>query len=262
MAACLPILALILLVGVFRLREPTVRDAMLPAALCWGVIVVVMTELLSLGNMLTFEAMSIAWAAVILAAIGQYARLFQHGRPSAPVSSRQLFAFDLAMLGSILLIVTLVGILALVAAPNNFDSMTYHMSRVVHWMQNRSVDFYATSIQRQLYQKPWAEYAILHLQLLSGGDRLANVIQWLAMIGSIGGVTLVARQLGADKRGQIFTAVVCATIPMGILQGSSHSERLRCSLLVALPCLLRAVIATGKRQTDRHEHRGAIQCIG
>jgi 4-amino-4-deoxy-L-arabinose transferase-like glycosyltransferase len=217
MAGFLPLLALILLAGVFRSRERSLSDALLAAALCWGVIVLVITELLSAANMLTWGMMLAAWVAVVAASIPFYSRSAQ----KRPQPARRTSAFDLAMLGAILLIVGIVGIIALVAAPNNFDSMTYHMARVVHWIQNRNVDFYATGILRQLYQKPWSEYAILHLQLLSGGDRLANIVQWLAMIGSVGCVSLIARELGADKRGQIFAAVVCATIPMGILQGSS-----------------------------------------
>lgn len=221
MVAWLPLLALIVLVWAFRSREPTLRDAMLVAALSWGAIVVVITELSSVGRMLTFEALLIGWLAVIVASIAFHVRSVRRSRPRDRAPGRKLSAFDRFMFGSILLIVVVVGIIALVAAPNTFDSMTYHMGRIVHWMQNRSVDFYATSILRQLYQKAWAEYAILHFQLLGGGDRLANIVQWLALIGSIGGVSLIARELGADRRGQFFAAVVCATIPMGILQASS-----------------------------------------
>jgi hypothetical protein len=129
--------------------------------------------------------------------------------------------FLIVLLLSVTFIVATVGLISLVAPPNNYDSNTYHMSRVVHWIQNRSVAFYPTHISRQLYQNPWAEFAIMHFQILSHGDRFANLIQWFSMIGSILGVTLIAKQLGADPRVQILAAVVSATIPMGILQGST-----------------------------------------
>ena len=99
--------------------------------------------------------------------------------------------------------------------------MTYHMSRVAHWIQDRSIANYPTHILRQLYENPGAEFAILHFQILSGSDRFANLIQWFSMIGSALGISLLAKQLGASSRGQIFAAFVCVTIPMGILQGSS-----------------------------------------
>src|SRR5207249_2498683 len=129
--------------------------------------------------------------------------------------------FLIIVLTGIAFVVVTVGLIALIAPPNNWDSMTYHMSRVAHWIQNRSVDFYPTSIPRQLYQNPWAEFVIMNLQALSGGDRFANLVQWYSMLGSIVGVTVIAKQLGADPRGQIFAAVIAATIPEGILQASS-----------------------------------------
>jgi len=99
--------------------------------------------------------------------------------------------------------------------------MTYHMARVAHWIQNQTVAHYPTHITRQFYQPPWAEYAIMHLQILSGGDRFANLVQYLGFIGSAVGASLIAQQLGADSRGQLLSAVIVATIPMGILQASS-----------------------------------------
>jgi hypothetical protein len=41
------------------------------------------------------------------------------------------------------------------------------------------------------------------------------------MIGSLLGVSLIAKHLGADQRGQIFAGVILATLPMGLLQASS-----------------------------------------
>jgi 4-amino-4-deoxy-L-arabinose transferase-like glycosyltransferase len=99
--------------------------------------------------------------------------------------------------------------------------MTYHMSRVAHWIQNQSVSHYPTNILRQLYLTPGSEFIITHFQILSGGDRLANFVQWFSMVGSACGVSLIAKQLGAGAQGQVLAAVVVTTVPMGILQASS-----------------------------------------
>lgn len=112
-------------------------------------------------------------------------------------------------------------VIALVSPPNTFDSMTYHMSRVAHWIQNKSVDFYPTSIFRQLVSAPLSEYIIANFMILYGNDRLANLVQWLSMAGSIIVVSAIAGQLGATKAGQLIASIVCATLPMGILQSTS-----------------------------------------
>jgi hypothetical protein len=74
------------------------------------------------------------------------------------------------LLIGLLVVLALLAMLAILAPANNWDSMVYHMGRVVHWMQNRSVDHYPTSIDRQLYLGPLTEFAILQLQMLSGED--------------------------------------------------------------------------------------------
>ena len=132
-----------------------------------------------------------------------------------------LSSFALFLLIGVVIIVLSVAVLAVMSGPNNPDSMRYHMSRVAHWIQNSSVSHYPTHTVKQLYQNPWSEFAIMHFQILSGGDRFANLIQWGSMVGSLVGVSLIARQLGANFRGQLLTTVICATIPMGILQGAS-----------------------------------------
>jgi 4-amino-4-deoxy-L-arabinose transferase-like glycosyltransferase len=124
------------------------------------------------------------------------------------------------LLAGVMLIILLTGITAIVAPPNNIDSMTYHMSRVLHWIQNSSVAHYPTHVLRQLAFNPWSEFAITHLYLLSGSDRFVNLVQWMSMIGSLICVSLIAREFGLGRTGQILTVVICATIPMGILQAS------------------------------------------
>src|SRR5262249_19335549 len=103
-----------------------------------------------------------------------------------------------------------------------------------HWIQNGTVAHYPTSIVRQLYLPPWSEFAISQLQLLSGGDRFANCVQWLALVGSAVAVWRIAAQLGAGATGQVLSAVFAVTLPMAILQGSSAQTDLVTSLWVLI----------------------------
>ena len=49
---------------------------------------------------------------------------------------------------------------ALLGAPNGFDAVTYHLTRVEHWIQNASVRHYPTHITRQIQLSPMAEFAL------------------------------------------------------------------------------------------------------
>ena len=198
------------------------RSSFLLAALLWGLLLTAITEFLSLLKWLDFWHLVGAWGIVLLLlwlilAFGNWNFL----EVRQDLHGLSISRFELSLLVGVFLMVVMIGVIAWAAPPNTWDSMTYHMSRVIHWMQNKSVVFYPTAILRQLHSNPWSEFAILHFQILSGGDRFANFIQWFSMLGSLVGVSLLAKELKATIRGQIFAAVACATIPMGILQGSS-----------------------------------------
>ena len=229
MFATIPLLSLFLICAFFHLRKlsrgevetPCWRTAVLAGGITWGVILVFGTEMLSLLGAFSFEWVLAFWALTALvgaiACVAFYVRARRVGKISfkPPPAIETVFLLPAAMIA-----LAVLGIV-LIAPPTTWDSMTYHMARIVHWIQNRSVEHYPTHIDRQLYLAPGAEYVILHFQILSNGDRLAGLPQWLGMIGSIIGVSLIARQLGASSRGQALSALLVATIPMGILQGST-----------------------------------------
>jgi hypothetical protein len=217
----IPLVDLGILWLIFQKIDKCWRSAILSAAVIWGVIVALSTEILSLFRLLIFEWVLGLWLLANFLGLMVYLK-FKPVKPIFEKSQEDKFSSVLVgLLGGVLFIFAGVGLIAVVAPPNNWDSMTYHMSRVAHWMQNRSVEHYPTSYVPQLYHPPGAEFAILHFQILSGGDRFANLVQWLSMLGSAIAVSLIAKQLGANLRGQVFAAVFAATLPMGILQGSS-----------------------------------------
>lgn len=222
LAAIIPLLLFLLLWGIFYKEQNEWRISFLSAAISWGVLLTGITEILSLFKAISFWPVLGAWSLCLIAAILGWIKIV--GNPKELIKKFKLPGFshfEFFLLGGIAFIAGIVALIAWIAPPNTWDSMTYHMARVMHWIQDGSVAYYPTHILRQLYLNPWSEFTILHFQVLSDSDRLANLVQWFSMVGSAVGVSLIAKQLGADRRGQVFSAVVSMTIPMGILQGSS-----------------------------------------
>ncbi len=204
------------------------RQGFLDLALLVTGWVILSTEVLSLVRRLTPLAIALSW---VLFSLGFGAYLWGTRRPRQPLSPIPVAPFDLeerVLLGGVGLILLLLGIMAAIAPPNTWDSMTYHLPRIMHWLQQGSVAHYPTANLRQLYQPPGAEYAMLHLYALWGSDRALNLVQWWSAIGCLVGVSLIAQHLGASRRGQVYSLVFVATLPMGILQATSTKNDYLC----------------------------------
>lgn len=196
------------------------RFSFLWAALISTAAAVAMTEALSLLHALTRTNVATGWVLVSLVAMVGII-LSGHSRKSRRGSLQTVFKVEYLLGGLTAVIFLIVGVSAFFSAPNNWDSMTYHLPRILHWIQNHSVEHYPTPILRQLYQPPGAEFLILQFQILTGDDRFANLVQWFAMLASALVLSLIAAELGAGRKGQLLTMLLAATIPMGILQGTS-----------------------------------------
>lgn len=169
------------------------------ASIAWGATVVAITELLSLFGAIRRDALLISWIAACLAAVGLYLGLRAQragwGLPHFPCGLPETdpLVVSMAVSGGACANLALLG---LAYAPNNFDSMTCHLSRVMHWQQNPGIMHYPTHIDRQIQMSPYAEFVILHVNTLSRSDRWANMVQWFAIVGCAIGVAQIARGLG------------------------------------------------------------------
>lgn len=137
-----------------------------------------------------------------------------------PSINLKLDRWEWVLAGILAGILVITFLVAWLTPPQTWDSLSYHLSRVAHWAQNRSIGHYLTGIERQNSMSPAAELLVLNTYVLSGGDRLANFPQWLAMVGSLIGVSLVAGLLSANRFAQWLAAVFAATLPIGIAQAS------------------------------------------
>jgi len=196
------------------------RESTVSAYISMGVLITLSTECLGAFHALTDIAIRTFWLGIMTITL-LLILLFRRKITFRPFSLKIGGKFEWAIFFTISAYFLITLFIVLVAPPNTNDSLQYHMSRVMHWIVNRSVGFYATPIDRQLWMPPFAEYSILHLFLLAGNDRFVNLVQWFSMAGSAVVVSLIAGQIGVKPRGQLFATIFAVTIPMGILQSTS-----------------------------------------
>jgi len=255
MLILLPFFCLILISQLLYEKRKSIycaRAVFLVATLFLSILIVFITELLSIFNAITFISILSFWlittAALIVLVFVPQPRKNNIFIPIHKIKAIPLF--EKILIFCIITIIIIIGIIALTAPPNTWDSMTYHMPRVSHWIQDRTLSFYPTNIQRQLYQPPLAEILIMHIEILGRSDRYVNLIQWFAMIISIIGVSLIAKELGAKRRGQIYSSIFAVTLPMGILQGSSTQNDYVLSLWIIICAWTTLCIIQGDKRKD------------
>ncbi len=125
-------------------------------------------------------------------------------------------------------------ITAFISPPNNWDSMTYHMSRVEFWIQNKAIFFFKTNNPRQNILSPFSEFLILHIQILSKSDIFANLVQWISLIIGLAAVSLICKEFGLGQRLQIISAAFICSLPIVLLQASSTKNDIVASTFILL----------------------------
>jgi 4-amino-4-deoxy-L-arabinose transferase-like glycosyltransferase len=246
------------------------------AALVVGSYAVVSVEVLSAINRLNRTAVLATWLMALASAGCAVVVRRRTRRPTETATSpqprtflrgfagrmsaafRSLTVGERCVAGALGVLVIAELVLALAVPPNTWDSQTYHLPRIEHWVQNGDVEHYATSIHRQLTYPVGGEYLLLHLRLLTGGDRLYGLVQWSAGVLCLVLVTRIAAQLGAGRRAQLLGALVVGSVPLVVLESSSTQTDL--VMAAWLACLVTLVL-DGVRRSGR-TGPGTVVLIG
>lgn len=204
--------------GILSRYQTSLRESFVVGSVIWGLSLWASTEIFSLFHTINYLTLTIFWGLYVATSL-RLLKGFKLPKLTTP---------PVTLLVPILtLFVTL--IICLLAAPNNWDSMTYHLARITYWIQNQSVEHFSANISRQNYMSPFAEYVILQLQVLNGGsDIMANLVQWLGLLGSMIGSSLILRLLGASLSVQVLGAILVGSAPMTLLQATSTQTDLFC----------------------------------
>ena len=221
--------------------HPSLRACLVDAALLWATWVLLLTELLSLAYLLQFAAVLTAWIAtcgvlifLVRRGLGSGVGSDRSGKHSAEIHAKPLSfplglprdALSIGIIAASLIFIAVAGIMAVFSPPNDPDTLSYHLSRQIYWLQQGSLDHFRTSNDRQIMMPPLAEIIGMHFMLLSGGDSWANLPQWFAYLLAGSCASLIARDLGAGRRGQLLAAFFVFTIPTAFHQASNAKNDL------------------------------------
>lgn len=187
--------------------------SLLEAFLSWIAATYLCSELLSWANLLEYRAILIFWTAAVTALILSLIKVRKQSLPCRiPLSPYSVL---------LIFILGVTFFIAATAAPNNYDSQTYHLSRIEHWIQNGSLEHYPTSIPRQIAYGPLAEMLIMHSRILAGSYVFSQFIQWLSMCVSLAGVFGITRRMGGTQFQCWLACAFVITIPIGILESTT-----------------------------------------
>jgi hypothetical protein len=196
--------------------------------------VYILTEVLSAFGFIQFWSLFVAWLIVnvalfsVLLKTGSFLIRAQALRVKINSPEKRM-----VVLTAVLLVLPLC-FFAVYCPPNNWDSMSYHLPRIEYWIQNQSIAHFPTQNLRQLFLGPFAEYLILHIRMLSGGDQLVNLVQYTGYLLSCALTYLIALELGATSRSRLFAVVLVATLPMAVLQSTTtQTDLIACFFILA-----------------------------
>ena len=208
---------------------------------------VAITEFASLLHIIGPWSMQLIWVTTAIVAMGIAFRYTAGLRPFLFATLKALGSTPVALI-CLCAIFCLIAIAAYATPPNNYDSLTYHLPRVLYWHQQGSLENFSTANLRQLEFGPLNALLFLNLFELSGSDNSFNFLQGgLAALVLLPAASYLMEYLGASHAGRRIALVAIAGTPMFILQAcSTQNDLLVATFLTASISLATHLI----RQSD------------
>lgn len=186
----------------------------------WVCFCYITTEVLSVIEAVTRRGVAVCWLGIniilILVVIWKYRKMIELpwlGRFRCKIS---LKAISFCTFTLILIV------MAIRTVPYNYDSMTYHLPRIYHWIQNASVSHYATHIDRQVANPILSEFINLHICVLWGkSDQLFNLLQCCSYLTNGILVYYIAKEIKCSGKYCLMAAILFYTMPIAFAEAFS-----------------------------------------
>jgi hypothetical protein len=213
-------------------------------------VVVGVSLALSLVDDLSRTGLLVAQAVVAIACAALWLRAGRPSPPSVPLRAlvrraRGDGVTALAVFAAAALAVQFY--VAIAVAPNNWDSMTYHLSRAAYWLQYGAVGAFPGGTLRQTASAPNGEILQAWTMAITGTDRFAALVQWACLVGIAACIYAAARLLRFTPAAALFAACLFVILPQPIMQATSTQND-----LIVTFFLVASALCTALGFRDRH----------
>lgn len=237
-------LGLISFVGLIKVYKPQAKTIIWAPLIC-GLFTFSYVELLSLFSLVNPVALSMPiWFVILYVAL--YIKRFPAFFKSIYIYMKRLVSMfyrgisyfstwqNVIVVSVIFIGIFVILFIAFWGPPNNWDSMTYHLPRIMHWLQNGSVNYYPAITQRQLTTPNLGEYFVMFTIAFSGGDYLANLVQTSSFLLSLVLVGAIAYALNKKKNVAILSVVFATFTPIAMAEATTTQIDLIATLWVLI----------------------------
>ena len=140
-------------------------------------------------------------------------------------------------------ILTLISnaILVVFTAPNNWDSMTYHVARLAYYLQNNNLGYYHSNYWAQVMHAKNATILMMYTYLVSGrNENLTQLVQYASYCIAAVCVYGTARKIGGSRIQSLFAAMIFSILIEVMLEATSTQNDMIITAYVgiAIYCLL------------------------
>lgn len=219
----LPLISVVLcyVIACIIQKENDIQDRLLGAIVSISInilIVYVSNEIFSLKNLINYNSIVFLWSSVIFIDLLVIFLIWKKENPVffPIVSCLKLTRVKLLSIQTISVIVVISAFLfATFTVPYNWDSMSYHLSRIVHWTEYGSISHYACHDLSQITDPALAEFINLQIYVLSGEkDYFVNLLQTFSYLFSALLVNGICTKIGCRKLFQELAVLVYVTTPI------------------------------------------------
>lgn len=140
----------------------------------------------------------------------------------------------MVLAGSLAFTLTATSLLAMFTLPHNWDSMTYHLSRIGYFLQQGHLGHFESNYYPQILYPMGTSVLKLYPFLLTGRDETATqFVQFFAYLATLLAIYGSSRILGAKRIPSVIAAMTFALLPNVLLESTTTQDDL---LMASFAC--------------------------
>lgn len=107
---------------------------------------------------------------------------------------------------------------SILRSQNLIDNMYHRLSKIMHWIQNGKVGYFATWTTPEIKYSNLTEYMMAQIYLLKGADRFITIVQVGAYICSGCCIYGISRKIGASSRYALLSVWIFFLTPIVVIE--------------------------------------------